>query len=410
MNKLKIILICFIVLTSLSVEAQKKPFRDIHFSQHDFVDTVKIKIWDGAIIIPVEINGETKNLMFDTGANWGFWIGDEEEWMTPSAETLTVTDSQNAKMKKAIYRMPPIKMGNTTIENYPLMADNGMKAYVCDRIDGAFGFDLVTCGLSFKFDTKDSLMIVTDRKGFFKKEEKRQPKLKYMPYNSYYMISPLVWVDFPWGRYKMLFDSGWIGGWIDMPEQTLNHWSKDDRKMQKEIDEYTVQIDTTVSTEVGFFGKSLDTIQYRRLHFPEVKVGDIALQDLWISTNSLSVKTGSALLEHASLIIDGPKKCFFILPHDGNREINVGNEQRIGLTHTMADKGDTLGMLKAIVRKDGEAYQKGIRSGDYLISVNGIPITDYCTYLNFKTDTDERHYVYRTAQGEIKEIVWRIGR
>ena len=208
----------------------------------------------------------------------------------------------------------------------------------------------------------------------------------------------------------MLFDSGWIGGWIDMPEPILNHWSKEDRKMQKEIDEYTALIDTTVSTEVGFFGQSLDTMLYRRLHFPEVKVGDIALQNLWISTNSLSVKTGSALLEHASLIIDGPKKCFFILPHDGNREITVGNEQRIGLTHTMADKGDTLGVLKAVVRKDGEAYQKGIRSGDYLISVNGIPITDYCTYLNLKIDTDERHYVYRTPQGEIKEIVWRIGR
>ena len=406
MKKFCLLLICFIVLASLSVEAQKKPFRDIHFSQHDFVDTVKIKIWDGAIIIPVEINGETKNLMFDTGANWGFWIGDEEEWMKPSAETLTLTDSQNAKMKKAIYRMPPIKMGNTTIENYPLIADNGMKAYVCEWIDGAFGFDLVTCGLSFKFDTKDSLMVVTDRKGFFKKEEKRQLKLKYMPYNSYYMTCPLVWVDFPWGRYKMLFDLGWIGGWIDMPEQTLNRWSKDDRKMLKEIDEHTALIDTTVSTEVGFFGRSLDTILYRRLHFPEVKVGDLALEDLWISTNSLSVKTGSAILEHASLIIDGPKKCFFFLPHDGNREITVGNEQRIGLTHTMADKGDTLGVLKALVRKDGEAYQKGLRSGDYLISVNGIPITDYCTYLNLKIDTDERHYVYRTAQGEIKEVDW----
>lgn len=406
MTKFRTLLVCFVVLMSLSVEAQKKPFRGINFSQHDFVDTVKIKIWDGAIIIPVEINGETKNLMFDTGANWGFWIGDEEEWMKPSGETLTLTDSQNAKMKKAIYRMPPIKMGNTTIENYPLMVDNGMKAYVCDRIDGAFGFDLVTCGLSFKFDTKDSLMIVTDRKGFFKKEEKRQPKLKYMPYNSYYMTSPLVWVDFPWGRYKMLFDSGWIGGWIDMPEQTLNHWSKDDRKMQKGIDEYTVQIDTTVSTEVGFFGRSLDTMLYRRLHFPEVKVGDLALQDLWISTNSLSVKTGSALLEHASLIIDGPKKCFFFLPHDGKREIVVGNENKKGLTHVLADTGDTLGVMKAVVRKDGEAYQKGIRSGDYLISVNGIPITDYCTYLNLKIDTDERHYVYRTAQGEIKEIAW----
>ena len=406
MNKLKVLLVCFVVLTSLSVEAQKKPFRNIRFSQQDFADTVKIKIWDGAIIIPVEINGETKNLMFDTGANWGFWIGDEEEWMKPSGDSLTVNDSQNAKMEKAIYRMPPIKMGNTTIENYPLVVDHALKDYVCDQIDGAFGFDLVTCGLSFKFDTKDSLMIVTDRKGFFEKEEKRQPQLKYMPYESYYMTSPLVWVDFPWGRIKMLFDLGWIGGWIDLPEQQLSRWSKDNRKMRKGIDEYTVQIDTAVPTSAGFLGHSMDTMLYRRLHFPEVKMGDLALQDCWISTNSLSLKTGSAILEHASLIIDGPKKCFFFLPHDGNREITVGNEQRRGLTHIMADKGDTLGVMKAVVRKDGEAYQKGIRSGDYLVSVNGIPITDYCTYLNLKTDSDKRHYVYRTPQGEIKEVAW----
>ena len=406
MKKFCLLLICFVVLASLSLEAQKKPFRDIHFPQHDFADTVKIKIWDGAIIIPVEINGETKNLMFDTGANWGFWIGDEEEWMTSSAEILTVTDSQNAKMKKAVYRMPPIKMGNTTIENYPLVADNALEDYVCDRMDGAFGFDLVTCGLSFKFDTKDSLMIVTDRKGFFKKEEKRQPKLKYMPYNSYYKTSPLVWIDFPWGRYKMLFDSGWIGGWIDMPEQTLNRWSEDDRKMQKKIDEYTALIDTTVSTEAGFFGRSLDTMQYRRLHLPKLMMGDLALQDLWISTNSLSVKTGSAILEHASLIIDGPKKCFFFLSHDDQREVVVGNEEKKGLKHNLADKDDTLGVMKAVVRKDGEAYKKGIRSGDYLISVNGIPITDYCTYLNLKIDTEERHYVYRSPQGEVKEVDW----
>ena len=108
----------------------------------------------------------------------------------------------------------------------------------------------------------------------------------------------------------------------------------------------------------------------------------------------------------ASLIIDGPKKCFFFLPHEGNREITVGNEQRIGLTHTMADKGDTLGVLKAVVRKDGEAYQKGIRSGDYLISVNGIPITDYCSYINLKIDPDNVHYVYRTPKGENKEVDW----
>lgn len=92
------------VLTAFSASAQKKSFRNIHFSQHDFVDTVKIKVWEGAVIIPVEINGEVKNLMFDAGANWGFWIGHEEEWMKPAGDSLTIYDSQTAKKKKAVFQ------------------------------------------------------------------------------------------------------------------------------------------------------------------------------------------------------------------------------------------------------------------------------------------------------------------
>lgn len=85
MKKHIFFLLLLTVLSAFSASAQKRPYRNIRFSQHGFVDTVKIKVWDGAIIIPVEINGETKNLMFDAGANWGFWIGTEEGWMTPSA-------------------------------------------------------------------------------------------------------------------------------------------------------------------------------------------------------------------------------------------------------------------------------------------------------------------------------------
>ena len=406
MKKYFFFLFLLAVLTAFSASAQKKSFRNIRFSQHDFVDTVKIKIWDGAVIIPVEINGEVKNLMFDAGANWGFWIGHEEGWMKPAGDSLTVYDSQKAKKKMAVFRMPPMKMGNTTIENYPLVVDNALTDMVCDKIDGAFGFDLVTCGLSFKFDTKDSLMIVTDRKGFFSKEEKRQPKLKYEPYKSYYMVSPLVWVDFPWGRAKMIFDLGCVGGWVDIPEPFLKRWAEDHPKIRQKITDYTVDIDTSITTSAGLFGRSEDTMLYRRLHFPEITMGDLALHDLWISTNSRMIKTGSAVLERTSLIIDCPKKWFVFLPHDGNKEIVVGNENKKGVTHTFAVPNDTLGAVKAVIRKGSEAYQKGIRTGDYLVSVNGVPITDYCTYLNLVESGEMKRCVYRTPEGEIKEVEW----
>jgi hypothetical protein len=71
-----------------------------------------------------------------------------------------------------------------------------------------------------------------------------------------------------------------------------------------------------------------------------------------------------------------------------------------------AGTNDTLGEVKAVVRKGSEAYQKGIRTGDYLISFNGIPITDYCTFLNLDTEVEVKRYVYRSPKGEIKEVEW----
>lgn len=67
--------------------------------------------------------------------------------------------------------------------------------------------------------------------------------------------------------------------------------------------------------------------------------------------------------------------------------------------------------MKAVVRKSGDAYRKGIRTGDYLISVNGVEITDYCTYLNLKekigaNNDSPLRYVFRSPEGEIKEIDW----
>lgn len=95
-----------------------------------------------------------------------------------------------------------------------------------------------------------------------------------------------------------------------------------------------------------------------------------------------------------------------MLPHDGKRVQNLGNEDKRGLKFVPTDTSDTLGVLKAIVRKDGEAYRKGIRTGYYLVSVNGVPITDYCTYLNLVEAEKVQRHAYRTPEGEIIEVEW----
>ena len=402
-NQIKAIAIVLLLwlVTSIQVSAQHLSDRYFGISEQDFTDTIKITMWDGAIIIPVEIEGETKNLMFDTGAGMGFWIGGVEEWMRPTGDNYTIYDAQDRKKETAIMEIPSIKMGNLTIKGYRVVVDDALSNFTCGIIDGAFGFDLAAKGISFKFDTKDSLLIMTSNHKIFASEEKGRTRVKYKD-NS---IRPKVWAQLPFARPKMLFDMGAIGGWFGLPQDLLDLWSKNDPKIKQQLDAMTVNVDTTVMTYAGLFGASYDTVINGELCIPEITVGDIILKNVWVTTATHNRAIGSSFLKHVSLIIDAPKKSFYFIPNDGNPEIMVNNRSR-GLDWVSAEEGDTLGAMKLIVRKGTEAYEKGLRTGDYLISANGTPITCQCDYMLLTRQEKVRSYVFRSPEGEVKEIEW----
>ena len=157
MRKVLIIFAFLLAVTSITAnDLAKTVLEQISFSKKNFADTVKVKIIDGIVLIPVEIEGTAKHFLLDTGAQLGMWFGKKESWMKPmSTDTLNVSDSNTQERKQVIYQGKAIKLGDLTINNYPLfMGDIGN--YTCDKFDGAFGFDLVGKGLSFKVDTKDS--------------------------------------------------------------------------------------------------------------------------------------------------------------------------------------------------------------------------------------------------------------
>lgn len=154
---------------------------------------------------------------------------------------------------------------------------------------------------------------------------------------------------------------------------------------------------------MNFAGTSYDTVINGELCFPTIEIGDLVLKEVWVSTATHNRAIGSAILKHISLIIDAPKKSFYFLPHDGNTEITVANRGS-GIRLAPAEEGDTLGAVKAIVRKGTKAYEKGLRTGDYLISVDGTPIQDMCTYMLLECQGTTKRFVFRSPEGEIKEV------
>ena len=373
----------------------------VSFSKRDFVDTIKIKVIDGAVVVPMEIEGRIRHFLFDTGSPLGLWQGQKEPWMQQlMADSLLFGDSNKNRRLKIIYQIPSMKMGNLQIENYPMIVEDAMKDYLCDRFDGVLGFNLVGKGLSFKLDTKDSLLIVTDRKKFFSEEEKGLPSAKYRTKQAY---RPLVIVDTPLGFIETVFDTGALNGWFDLPQAYLDRWFQKSTKKRKILDGLTIQSDTTIKASAGIYGLSTDTLLGRLLHFPTIVIGELPVNDLYVTTAYRTMKIGSALLKHSSLIIDAPRKRFVFLPHN-QQEIRVGNNEAGSISFIPSESSDTLGVLKAVVRKGSTAYKKGIRTGDYLREVNGIPINDLCTYMLMERKDEDALFQFHSPDGIEKTV------
>ena len=115
------------------------------------------------------------------------------------------------------------------------------------------------------------------------------------------------------------------------------------------------------------------------------------------------MRVGSAVLKHVSLIIDAPRKQFVFVPHN-NQDITVCNSESGSVSLIPSEAGDTLGVLKAVIRKGSTAYQKGIRTGDYLIEVNGISIGDICTFVLMERKDEESLFKFRSPDG-IEKVV-----
>ena len=404
MNKKTIITVLLALVATTTIVAQdliKTATTPISLSKKNFADTIKIKVIDGAVVVPVEIEGQTRNLLFDTGSPLGLWHGHKEAWMRQViTDSLTFGDANKRRRNQIIYQFPTIKMGNLQIDNYPMIVEDAMSEFICNRFDGVIGFNLVGKGLSFKLDTKDSLLIVTDRKKFFAEEEKGQPTAKYKMKRAY---CPLVYVESPIGWIETVFDTGAMNRWLDLPQEDLDRWFQKSPKKRKLLDDLTIQTDTTINTGVGIYGFSTDTIVGRFLHFPTIKIDKLPVNDLYITTAHPTMLVGSAVLKHVSLIIDAPRKQFVFVPHN-NQDITVCNSESGSVSLIPSEAGDTLGVLKAVIRKGSIAYQKGIRTGDYLIEVNGISIGDICTFVLMERKDEESLFKFRSPNGIDKTV------
>lgn len=339
--------------------------------EKNFADTIPIELYNNLIILPVAINGKDHRFIFDTGCTVSM-ISPE---VLPSDSEIvrrdTVSDVNGEKKEMSFVKACGISIGKLHFPCYPMLSYSFKEMpWKCAHIDGVIGGDVLQ-NLIVKIDTQHKLLILTDRKKWFKKEKGADGSMK--------IRRNLPFINLRIGRIvvkDVLFDAGktdFFSLCEDVFKQLKNF--KPTWWMGETIET------TKGATTFGFFGFATeDSVSLVKL--PEWKLNGIPFKNVYTKTNTKShCSIGAKLLDYGEIILNYPGKRFSFLPYNNGESISIIEERRMNF-------GPKNGRIViTLLFESSDYYQQGLRCGDRIIEINNREIIDdFCILTEVLTE------------------------
>ena len=381
-----------ILLSLLCIEADAQLARyrnDFTLNRANFVDSIAIEWDNGQIFLPIDIHGKHYRFLFDTGAAQAVVYADTPiDGCTP-AGIIRSHDAVGAVDTVKMVVLPPLTIGSLTIE--------GCQATIQRRpvrgrnIDGIIGFNLINGGLSAKIDVKNRLLILTDRKKFFKHElgfEARYKLKFHVPYLEVSAASPL--------KELTLFDTGSRGLY------TMNRRSFDvcAAKLGSQVDTL-VEGRSMGRHAIGHFGiEKLHEVIF--LHLQQLHVCNYAFCDVHTLTTQGESSLGAAVLNYGAMIFNPHKKRVRFQPYNQQAEVIIANKQ-LDIAFVPERGMPCVGL----VWEQGEPYKLGFRQGDVILKIDDSIVRDFTQFVScpFVIGREYR-FTVRGRDGLVRQLRW----
>lgn len=346
-----------LLMVCIGVVAQMKRYdTDFFLSRKNFVMTIPIEIERGQIYLPVRMQGRQYRFKLDTGASQGVIYDDVDIEGLRELGFIKSEDAVGQSYQVTTVELPPLMLDSLIISGFKVQR---MKRNVRRQgEDGIIGFALFHRGIAAKIDCRDSVMILTDRKAYFKRAQGEALRYRLKWHVPYVNISP-----FEGTTEEVLFDSG----------SPLLYAINNERFAQMLATAPSVerQIEgvTYGSHAIGHFG-SERSHQITLLSLDSLRWGDFILQEVHCATIQGGSHIGAPLLRYGAMIIDPFRKQLVFQPYDGLTSCVVAN-RRPDIVIVEKEGKAMIGM----VMEQGKAWEAGFRH-DYIIEkVDGEPIT-----------------------------------
>lgn len=353
---------------------------------------IPMQVIRNSIIFDMEIEGETYNFFFDTGA--GTIVSPElkDIYGLDSIGNYQVADFYGNTATIPTSSLPELTMDQLSRENFEVAILRPLQNFqFCDiKIDGILGLEYFD-GQVIKIDLGKGELTVASAISFLEEDFGSPLPMNYKngtkrPYvNIHYSDST--------NAENVLFDTGALNDLLRLSNTSLQTLLTDSILNTKHI------LDTTfIHENKGLIGAQNDSINYR-LHIPKLQIGEhgflnpvVTTFDSWSESSIL----GAGILAKGVVVLDLVNDDFYFKPYPD----------------AILDYRSPLDFLtsngKVVHVKDSsDAYAAGVRKGQLLQVANGIQLDSMspCELLNmdwveFYNQKNIR-FTFESEEGEI---------
>ena len=378
--------------------------RDFAFSQHNFVDSIPIEIEDGKIYLRIQLmtpdqkgQGRVCRFNLDTGAGMGTLYADTPIRPVRFLGHGKMVDATGRHDTVSVVAMPDFRLGNTEVKHYPVHYIRRPDAHA--NVDGLIGFDLFARGLAAKIDVRNRVLIITDRKKYFRNENGYE--LKYTLQSSVPHIQLTFPFSLPKGKQGRLStdDAVFDTGSRSLYAMNLQRYHR--ILSQDSLFATQVQATTTGSTRIG----SLATEQNAEvaiLRLQHLCWGQFSFDDVHANTTNGLSCLGADVLRFGNVIINPFRRTLTFQPFQPLQTSVVVNNQLPSIYYVE----DPLHRpVVGLVLPGSEEERQGFTPGDVILSINNKTTPTFTAFRQYPFAKGQTYtFFLRSASGQTKTI------
>ena len=387
----RILLFLLLPLLSTTCRAQQVRYSaDFEVSASNFADSIAIE-WKGRqVYVPVVIGRQTYRFLLDTGAGQTVVYADSP-FRSQCADMgyMLAHDSNGRTDTVSVVRMPPMTLGSVVLRG--CQATVQRRAVAGQTFDGILGFDLVCRGLSMKIDVRRRLLVLTDRRDFFKGEAGYDVRYKLDFHVPYVEVSPF-------SDYTELarFDTG------SRQFYSINKQSFDAaEQLQPRGLSHQVEGRCVGRHAIGHYGAE-PRGEVVFLALDRLRLGDCSFTDVHTVTTQGGSHLGAAVLELGAVVFEPRRKRMRFEPYTSGDVCRVGNEQlEIAF---VAERGMP---VVGLVWEQGEPYRCGFREGDAVVAIDDRPVHSLGQFHRWGFERGRAYrFTLRDRKGRQRVVSW----